>query len=98
VLSECIITFVITCFYIPNKFEKMNEEGRKQYISAESDDHGAFTCLHFLSEEEDFKTNIYRVVENSTGYPNIQHDSPIFAHFSSVYCISVKLQKFSLFI
>jgi hypothetical protein len=43
----------------------------KKCISGESDNEGAFTVLEFIfSEHVQFKTYIYRVVENSTGYLN----------------------------
>ncbi len=38
----------------------------------ESDDEGVFTVLEFTFREQvQFETYIYRVVENSSGYPNI---------------------------
>jgi hypothetical protein len=48
----------------------MDEETK--CISGESEDEGAFTVHELIfSEQMQFKTYIYRVVENSTGYPNI---------------------------
>jgi hypothetical protein len=45
---------------------------RKKTIFGESEDDGAFTVLEFIfNGQVQFKTCIYRVVENSTGYPNI---------------------------
>ncbi len=45
---------------------------KQKCISGESEDEGAFTVHEFIfSEQVQFKTYIYRVVENSTGYPNI---------------------------
>jgi hypothetical protein len=43
VLSDYTLSFVVTCLYIENKFEKMNEK----YISGESDDKGALNVLEF---------------------------------------------------
>ena len=31
-LSDCVFTFVISCFYIKNKFEKMNEKEQKMHF------------------------------------------------------------------
>jgi hypothetical protein len=45
---------------------------RKKTIFGESENDGAFTVLELIfSEQVQFKTCIYRVVENSMGYPNI---------------------------
>ncbi len=50
----------------------MKKHEEKNYISGESDDEGAFTVLKFIfSGRVQFRTFIYRVVENSSGYPNI---------------------------
>ena len=50
----------------------MNEEGVKNAFPEESDKEGTFIVLQFIfSEQMQFKMYIYRVVENSTGYPNI---------------------------
>jgi hypothetical protein len=44
----------------------------KKTIFGESEDQGAFTVFGFIfSKQIQSKTNIYRVVENSMGYPNI---------------------------
>jgi hypothetical protein len=52
-----------------NKSEKNDE---KNFISGESDDEGAFIVLKFIfSKRVQFRTFIYSVVENSTGYPKI---------------------------
>ena len=50
----------------------MKKHEEKKCISGESHDEGAFTSFEFIfSEQVRFKMYIYRVVENSTGYPNI---------------------------
>jgi hypothetical protein len=44
----------------------------KKTIFGESEDEGAFTIFGFIfSKQIQFKTHIYRVVENSMGYSNI---------------------------
>ena len=40
VLPDCILSFVITCFFMKNKIEK-TEEKEKNFIFGESDDEGA---------------------------------------------------------
>jgi hypothetical protein len=66
--SDYTLSSVITCLHIENKFEKMNEK----YISRESDAKGTFDVLEFVFREQiQFKIYIYRIVENSVGYPNI---------------------------
>ena len=40
VLSDCILSFVITCFVVKKKIEKMAEK-EKNLIFGESDDEGA---------------------------------------------------------
>ncbi len=50
----------------------MKNHEDKNYIFGESDDEGALIVLKFIfSERVQFKTLIYGVVQNSTGYPNI---------------------------
>ena len=50
----------------------MKKHEEKKCISGESHDEGAFTVFEFIfSKQVQFKMYIYRVVENSTGYPNI---------------------------
>ncbi len=66
-----MLTFVIACSYIKKKSEKINENKQKT-IFGESEDEGAFTIFGFIfSKQIQFKTHIYRVVENSMGYSNI---------------------------
>jgi hypothetical protein len=51
-----------------NKFENLNEK----WNFGESDDEGAFNALEFIFKGQmQLKMHIYRVVENSTGYPNL---------------------------
>ena len=50
----------------------MKNHKEKNFTFGESDDEGAFIVLRFIFiERVQFRTFIYRVVENSTGYPNI---------------------------
>ena len=51
---------------------KSGKNDEKKCISGESDNEGAFIVHEFIfSERVQFRTLIYEVVENSTGYPNI---------------------------
>ena len=69
--SNCIFSFVITYFYINNKFEKMNEKEQKWNFQ-KSDNEDAFTVFELIfSKQVQFNVYMYRVVENSKGYPNI---------------------------
>ena len=78
-LSGYVLSFVMTRFY-PKRIEKLmkirnknlKQNKQKRCISGESHDEGAFTVFEFIfSEQVQFKMYLYRVVENSMGYPNI---------------------------
>ena len=65
-LSPCIVKIS------ENEKKTIWKNDGKKWISGESEDEGAFLVLIFIfSEQLRFRTYIYRVVENSTGYPNI---------------------------
>ena len=50
----------------------MKNHEEKNYIPGESEDEGALIVLKFIfSERVQFRTLIYKVAENSMGYPNI---------------------------
>ncbi len=50
----------------------MKNHEDKNYIFGESDDEDAHIVLKFIfSDRVQFRTFIYRVAENSTGYPDI---------------------------
>ena len=74
-LSDYVFSFVMTRFYL-KRIEKLmktrNKNEGKKCISGESHHKGAFTLFKFIfNKQVQFKMYLYRVVENSTGYPNI---------------------------
>ena len=50
----------------------MKNHEEKNFISGESDDESASVVLKFIfSDRVQFGTLLYRIVENSTDYPNL---------------------------
>jgi hypothetical protein len=72
--SDYVFSFVINCLCIQNKFEKRTICN----FFSESVYEGVFNMLEFIFKEQiQLKTYVYKFVENSTDYPNIQSATKI---------------------
>ncbi len=66
--SDYVFSFVINCLCIENKFGKRTI----CHFFWKSDYEGFFNVLEFIFKRQvQFKTYVYKFVENSKGYPNM---------------------------